>query len=157
MPAERAPARAYTRPPQALTLRRRQFYTATDFRPLARRDMFGNLRTATKMFILSGMFIVSIAVAPYGLVVEKQAAVSFARKELAGSRYLAVVRDLYGAVATGLTDDAAYARARERADAAFAALAAAESAAVGTLQTADFARALDAELRVLWSGRAGGA
>jgi PAS domain S-box-containing protein len=119
--------------------------------------MFGNLRTATKLFILSGMFIVSIAVATYGLVVEKQAAVSFARKELAGSRYLAVVRDLYGAVATGLTDDAAYARARERADAAFAALAAAESAAVGTLQTADFARALDAELRALWSGRAGGA
>ena len=36
--------------------------------------MFGNLRTATKLFILSGMFIVSIAVATYSLVAEKQAA-----------------------------------------------------------------------------------
>jgi PAS domain S-box-containing protein len=118
--------------------------------------MFGNLRTATKLFVLSGMFIVSIAVATYSLVAEKQAAVSFARKELAGSRYLAVVRDIYAAVAIGLTDDDAYRRARERADAALGALAAAESAAVGTLQTAEFARALEAELRALWSGRAGG-
>jgi len=71
--------------------------------------MFANLRTGTKLFILSGMFFLSIAVTTYSLVAEKQAAVNFARKELAGSRYLAVVRDIYGAVVTGLTDDAAVA------------------------------------------------
>jgi PAS domain S-box-containing protein len=118
--------------------------------------MFANLRTGTKLFILSGMFIVSIGVTTFNLVAEKQAAVNFARNELAGSRYLAVVRDIYGAVVIGLTDDAAYRRSRDGADAALAALAVAETAAAGTLQTADLAKRLDAELRELWSGRAGG-
>jgi PAS domain S-box-containing protein len=118
--------------------------------------MFANLRTGTKLFILSGMFIVSIAVTTYSLVADKQAAVNFARRELAGNRYLAVVRDIYDAVATGLTDDAAYRRSRDGADATLAALAAAETAAAGTLQTADLAKGLDAALRELWSGRSGG-
>jgi hypothetical protein len=57
--------------------------------------MFGNLRTGTKLFILSGMFIVAIAVTTYSLIVAKQSNINFARKELAGSRYLTVVRDVY--------------------------------------------------------------
>jgi PAS domain S-box-containing protein len=118
--------------------------------------MFGNLRTGTKLFILSGMFIVSIAVATYSLIVDRAAAINFARQELAGSRYLAVVRDIDAAVVTGLTDDAAYRRSRDRAEAMVAALAAAQTAAAGTLQTADFAKRLDAALRELWSTQAAG-
>jgi PAS domain S-box-containing protein len=118
--------------------------------------MFGNLRTGTKLFILSGMFIVSIAVATYSLIADKVAAVNFARKELAGSHYLAIVRDTYGTVATGLTDDAAYRRSRDRAEANVAALAAAQTAAVGTLQTADLAKALDAALGELLSAQTAG-
>jgi PAS domain S-box-containing protein len=117
--------------------------------------MFGNLRTGTKLFILSGMFIVAIAVTTYSLVADKAAAVNFTRKELAGSRYLAVVRDIYGAVVSGLTDDEAYRRAGASADATLAALAATQTAAAGTLQTAELAQALDAALRELWSDRTG--
>jgi PAS domain S-box-containing protein len=118
--------------------------------------MFGNLRTGTKLFILSGMFIVAIAVTTYSLIVAKQANIDFARKELAGSRYLTAVRDVYAAIVTGLTDDDAFAQSRGRADATLAALAAAETAAAGMLQTAQPAQALDAALHELWSSRAGG-
>jgi PAS domain S-box-containing protein len=118
--------------------------------------MFGNLRTGTKLFILSGMFIVSIAVATYSLIVDRAAAITVARQELAGSRYLAVVRDIDAAVVAGLTDDAGYRRSRDRAEAMVAALAAAQTAAAGRLQTADFAKRLDAALRELWSTQAAG-
>ena len=120
--------------------------------------MFGDLRTGTKLFILSGVFIASIAVTTYGLVAAKEAAVGFARKELIGSRYLATVRDVSTAVAAGLADDAAFGRSRDRAQATLAALADAQTAAGATLQTADLARGLDVALRALWSpGAAGGA
>jgi len=49
--------------------------------------MFRNLSTSTKLFILCCTFIVAIAVAIYSLVAEKQIAIEFARKELAGVRY----------------------------------------------------------------------
>lgn len=117
--------------------------------------MFGNLRTGTKLFFLSGMFIVAIAVTTYSLIVAKQANINFARKELAGSRYLTVVRDVYAAIVTGLIDDNAFAQSRGRADATLAALATAETAAA-MLQTAQPAQALAAALHELWPRQAGG-
>ena len=59
--------------------------------------MFKSFRTSTKLLILCGAFLISIAVPIYALVTEKQIAIAFARKELAGSRYLATVRDIYAA------------------------------------------------------------
>ena len=60
--------------------------------------MFRNLGTSTKLFILCGTFIVAIAVAIYSLVVEKQIAIDFARKELVGLRYFESLRDVYAAI-----------------------------------------------------------
>jgi methyl-accepting chemotaxis protein len=44
------------------------------------------------------MFIISVAVTTYSLVVEKQLAIAFARQELAGSKFLAALRPVYLAV-----------------------------------------------------------
>lgn len=52
--------------------------------------MFRNLGTSTKLVILCSTFIVAIVVAIYSLVVEKQIAIDFARKELVGVRYFEV-------------------------------------------------------------------
>lgn len=49
--------------------------------------MFKNLRTGTKLILLCAMFIISVGVTTYSLVVENQIAISFARKELVGSRF----------------------------------------------------------------------
>jgi signal transduction histidine kinase len=62
--------------------------------------MFKDLRTSTKLILLCTMFIISIAVTTYTLVVEKQIAISFARKELTGSKFLAALRPVYVAVLT---------------------------------------------------------
>ena len=60
--------------------------------------MFKNLRTSTKLLLLCGMFVISIATTTVALVAEKQIAIAFAHKELVGSRYLAIVRDIYPAI-----------------------------------------------------------
>lgn len=60
--------------------------------------MFKSLRTSTKLLLLCGTFVISIAVTTAALVAEKQIAIAFARKELVGSRYLAAVRDIYPAI-----------------------------------------------------------
>ena len=57
--------------------------------------MFKNLRTSTKLLLLCGTFVISIAVTTAALVAEKQIAIAFARKELVGSRYLAAIHDIY--------------------------------------------------------------
>jgi hypothetical protein len=63
--------------------------------------MFKNLRTGTKLFILCGIFIVTVGVTTYGLVAEKLIAIDFARKELVGNRYSTYVKQVYAAVLTG--------------------------------------------------------
>ena len=56
--------------------------------------MFKNVRTSTKLIFLCGLFVVSIVVATYGLVTEKQIAIEFVRKELIGTRYLEALRGI---------------------------------------------------------------
>jgi signal transduction histidine kinase len=63
--------------------------------PDVEREMFRNLSTSTKLLVLCGLFILSLTVATYGLVAEKQIAIQFARKELIGSHYLAALRPVY--------------------------------------------------------------
>jgi hypothetical protein len=57
--------------------------------------MFKNLRTSSKLLLLSGTFLISIAITTAALVAEKQIAIAVAHKELVGSRYLAIVRDIF--------------------------------------------------------------
>jgi signal transduction histidine kinase len=111
--------------------------------------MFKNLRTSTKLFILCGVFIASIAVTTFNLVAEKYIAIDFARKELAGTRYLTEVRGAYAAL---LTDDDSRGAA---VDSARSALAGAQAAASSLLNTAELERALAATLGELSSFGAG--
>ena len=114
--------------------------------------MFKNLRTSTKLLLLCGMFVISIAVTAAALIAEKQIAIAFARKELVGSRYLALVRDIYPAILIQ-PDDPSFAQSRSSPDEILKALAAAEADVAGHLQTAELERALAESLRELWSGK----
>ena len=60
--------------------------------------MFKDLRAGTKFLILCGVCLVLTTVATYALLVEKQIAINFARSELVGSKYLALLRPIYVAV-----------------------------------------------------------
>jgi hypothetical protein len=114
--------------------------------------MFKNLRTSTKLLLLCGMFVISIAVTAAALIAEKQIAIAFARKELVGSRYLAIVRDIYPAILIQ-QDGPSFAQSRPSPDEILKALAAAEADVAGRLQTAELERALAESLRELWSGK----
>jgi len=60
--------------------------------------MFRDLSTSTKLLLLCGLFVLSLAVTTYSLVTEKQIAIQFARKELIGSQYIAALRPTYEVV-----------------------------------------------------------
>ena len=60
--------------------------------------MFKDLRTGTKFLILCGVSVALTSVATYALLVEKQIAINFARSELVGSKYLAMLRPIYVSV-----------------------------------------------------------
>ena len=60
--------------------------------------MFRDLRARTKFLILCGVCLILTSVATYALLVEKQIAINFARRELVGSKYLALLRPIYVAV-----------------------------------------------------------
>ena len=83
------------------------------------------------------MFIVSLLVAAYGWLAEKQIAIDFARKELIGTRYLGALGKVYAGV---LTDDAKPAEVLRM-------LAAAEVDAAGSLNSAELERDLAAAIR----------
>src|SRR5258708_10976548 len=78
--------------------------------------MFKNLRTSTKLLILWCVFIVSIGVATYSLVAEKNLAIDFARKELVGTKYLAAVRAVFAAILTDRANPAAIGPPKTSAD-----------------------------------------
>ena len=88
--------------------------------------MFKNLRTSTKLLLLCGTFGISIAITTAALVAEKQLAIAFAHKELVGSRYLAIVRDIYPAILIQ-PDDPSFALPRPSPDEILKTLAAAEA------------------------------
>jgi PAS domain S-box-containing protein len=116
--------------------------------------MFTDLRVSTKLFILCGTFIVSIAAAVYSLITEKQIAIEFARKELAGSRYLATIREIYTTVLVTQTGDSAVVELKKPLETSLKALTDAQAAAAGNMQTAELERALESALRQFWSSQA---
>ena len=62
--------------------------------------MFKDLRAGTKFLILCATSLALTSVATYALLAEKQIAIDFAHRELVGSKYLALLRPIYGAVLT---------------------------------------------------------
>jgi signal transduction histidine kinase len=113
--------------------------------------MFKHLRTSTKLFILCATFLASVGVPVYGLVAEKQIAIAFAGKELAGSSYLVRVRELYHsilALSLGSTKTPA------SLEASLAELTRAEAAFAGMGRTVDLAKAVEVSLLQLWSSGA---
>ena len=116
--------------------------------------MFKNLRTSTKLLLVCGMFVISIAATTAALVAEKQIAIAFARKELVGSRYLAIVRGIYRAILIR-QNDPSFAKTRPSPDEILKAVAAAEANAANGLQTAELEQALAQTLRKLWSDKTG--
>jgi signal transduction histidine kinase len=108
--------------------------------------MFRNLRTGTKLILLCSAFIIAIVVTTWSLVAEKQISIDFARKELAGNRYLAAVRDVYAGILTGSVPQTT------SPDEILRMLAAARADASEQLQPVDFEQELAGALRLLqWS------
>ena len=116
--------------------------------------MFKNLSTGTKLFILCGVFFVAIAIPIYSLIIEKKTSIDFTRKELVGSRYLAVLRGTYAAIlSTELSSSDSPEIPETSFDEVLTRLGAAETAAGGITQTADLERSLLATLHELWFAR----
>jgi signal transduction histidine kinase len=118
--------------------------------------MFRSLRTSTKLFLLCSLFVVSIAVATYGLVAEKQIAIGFVRKELVGTRYLQALQPVYATILTDERKAAPIAKTKKGIDESLDALSAVEADTAGSLKTSESEQALTAALRGLLSGKASG-
>ena len=104
--------------------------------------MFKNLRTSTKLILLCAMFIISLVVTTYSLVAEKQIAITFARKELIGSKFLAALRNIDVALLKDKPFDSLAAESESSKQAMLQALTAGQAAAAPTLQTEELTQAL---------------
>lgn len=117
--------------------------------------MLHRLRLAQRLLIIYALSFVSIVVLAYGLVVEKNIAIEFARKEQRGIAYVAVARDALLAVAQ---DDLAAAQSSDASaleaslQKSADAIAAAEAAFGYNLDTARLADRLSYMLRHLRRG-----
>src|SRR5262249_53849641 len=103
--------------------------------------VFRNLRTSTKLFLLCGVFLVSIFIATYGLVAEKLIAIEFARKELVGAQYLEAVDGVYAWILAGLTSPSTF-RTGPSANRVLNRLADAQAHTAGSLHTAELAQSV---------------
>jgi signal transduction histidine kinase len=104
--------------------------------------MFKNLRTSTKLILLCAMFGISAAVATYNFVAEKQIAISFAGKELVGSKFLAALRNIYVALLNSRPFDPLALDSDSVRKKMLEALAAAQAVAAPALQTAETTQAV---------------
>ena len=116
--------------------------------------MFKNLSTSTKLIILCGMFILSIGVTTHSLVAEHRIAIDFARKELLGNRYLAILRNVYAAILSERPIDSTTASAAAAPEKVLSALAAEQESVEGKFQTEELADSLLATMRELLARRA---
>src|SRR5262249_14790848 len=116
--------------------------------------MFKDLRAGTKFLILCGVSLALTSVATYALLVEKQIAINFARSELVGSKYLALLRPIYVMVlktlANGDLADRQEASARDSIDS----LSKAEVETTGILRIVSIVRPLAATLHNLSTNHA---
>ena len=108
--------------------------------------MFTTLRADTKPCILCATSVISIAVTICGLVTEKPIAVELRRGKLAGTRYLATVREIYAVIFARQTEATGVAEPRRRADEVPKALVNAEVDAADSLRTVEREQILDGSL-----------
>jgi signal transduction histidine kinase len=118
--------------------------------------MFKDLRAGTKFLILCGVCLVLTSVATYALLVEKQIAINFARSELVGSKYLALLRPIYVAVLKTETNAELADRNNALASESVASLSRADAETAGILHIEGAVTALAATLRDLNAGAAAG-
>jgi len=118
--------------------------------------MFKDLRAGTKFLILCGVCLVLTSVATYALLVEKQIAISFARSELVGSKYLALLRPIYVAVLKTETNAELADRNNALASESVASLSRADAETAGILHMENAVKALAATLRDLNTSTTGG-
>ena len=95
------------------------------------------------------MFIISVGVTTYSLVTEKQIAVSFARKELIGSKFLASLRGVDVAVLRAKPLDLLATNSDTSVQSAQEALAVAQTDASSALETEESTQVLSNALRLL--------
>jgi signal transduction histidine kinase len=118
--------------------------------------MFKDLRAGTKFLILCGVCLVLTSVATYALLAEKQIAINFARSELVGSKYLALLRPIYVAVLKTETNAQLADRNNALASESVASLLRADAETAGILHIESPVNALAATLRDLNAGAAAG-
>ena len=118
--------------------------------------MFKDLRAGTKFLILCGVCLVLTSVATYALLAEKQIAISFARSELVGSKYLALLRPIYVAVLKTETNAELADRNNALASESVASLSRADAETAGILHIENAVKALAATLRDLNTSTTGG-
>jgi signal transduction histidine kinase len=111
--------------------------------------MFKDLRAGTKFLILCGVCLVLTSVATYALLVEKQIAINFARSELVGSKYLALLRPIFVAVLKTETNAQLADPNNALASESVASLSRADTETAGILHIEDPVKALAATLRDL--------
>ena len=111
--------------------------------------MFKDLRAGTKFLILCGVCLVLTTVATYALLVEKQIAINFARSELVGSKYLALLRPIYVAVLKTETNAELADRNNALASESVASLSRADTETAGILHIENAVNALATTLRDL--------
>jgi signal transduction histidine kinase len=102
------------------------------------------------------MFIISVAVTTCGLVVEKQIAIAFARKELVGSRFLGALRPVYIAVLTSKPFNPAATETDVSGHKALKALATTQAKVAASLQIGAFVDGLSNALSDLGSNSPAG-
>ena len=118
--------------------------------------MFKDLRAGTKFLILCGVCLVLTTVATYALLVEKQIAINFARSELVGSKYLALLRPIYVAVLKTDTNAQLADRNNALASESVASLSRADAETAGILHIESPVNALVVTLRDLNASTAAG-
>jgi signal transduction histidine kinase len=117
--------------------------------------MFRDLRAGTKFLILCGVSLALTSVATYALLVEKQLAINFARSELVGSKYLALLRPIYVAVLkTSASGDLQSLQNIAESD-SINSLSRADTETAGALRIRDSVKALAATLQELNANSAG--
>jgi len=104
--------------------------------------MFKDLRAGTKFLILCVVCLVLASVATYALLVEKRIAISFARSELVGSKYLSLLRPIYAAVLKARANSDLGVRENASADQSIDSLLRADVETAGTLHIENVVRSL---------------
>jgi PAS domain S-box-containing protein len=113
--------------------------------------MFRNINTGNKLTILCLAFIIAIAVPIYSLLQYREKEVELLSRELVGSRYVAILREIYASVLASASNSPVPLRSTASSDDVLNALKVAEANSGGMMQTAELARSLATTLRALWS------